>query len=97
MTDVAKIAKGLTASNRRNLAALPKEPGIWMTVSEMAHRGATGSGMDVLRVMRGLCERRWVKWGSDRINHQLRGEGYEYSINADGLALRAFLQSEGSE
>ncbi len=95
MTDPASIAAKLSEAQRRCLRALPSQPNIWATVSEMRGRGATGSGLDILYISNldnNLCRRRWVKWGSEP--GQIRGRGFEYTITPLGLAVKAHLESE---
>lgn len=92
MTDPATIARSLSEARKRNLLGMTEQ---WQTVSEMAWKGATGSGADTLYVMHHrlpLCERRWTRWGSEP--GQKRGEGYEYRLTPLGEAVRAILQEE---
>lgn len=94
----AEIARSLTKAQARNLLALPRQPGIWLTVAEMKGAGATGFGLTVLWTMhRGasLLDRSWTKWGGE--SGQTRGEGYEYSITPLGLAVRAALIKESRD
>lgn len=86
---VADALKCLTPSMPRALLALPHAPGVWLTVSEMRHRGCTGSNVDVLHSMNlqnPLCLRRWRRWGGEP--GQKRDVGYEYSITPLGVAVR---------
>lgn len=96
MTSEARdIAVGLTKAQARNLLALPKSDGVWLTVSEMRGDGATGSGMDLLwcyHLKTPLCVRRWAKWGDEP--GQKRGVGYEYTATPLGLAVRAELERQ---
>jgi len=91
MTDIDRIIAGLSEAERRNLCALPSTT--WATVAEMRPKGATGYGMTILFVSHigaKLCERRWTKWGGEI--GQKRGEGYEYRLTENGIAVRARLQ-----
>lgn len=89
MTDPVAIARGLTKAQRRTFDAVPD--GHWATISEMAPH-ATGAAATLLCFRsKPLVERRWATWGSDRVNKQTRGEGYEYRLTDAGRELRALL------
>ncbi len=94
MSDPKVLAQALSSAKRRNLLALSPTPGVWMTISEMKTKGATGSGMSLLFAagFRGnrLVEGRFVKWGGEP--GQKRGEGYEYTLTELGRAVRDLLE-----